>query len=564
MTPTEPPVPTATHTPTFTPSATPLSFPPTNASPLGPWQPLPTEGLPGPWVRDIGFAAPEIVFLVAAGNVYRSEDGGATWAESLSIYRAIQSIAVSPGFAADQTIFAVDGASRLFRSTDGGGTWQEVTRIAQVGGASDESVWLSISPTYPSDPTLWANAVRDAYRSTDGGLTWEPFDAGVALTEEMRLVPNPDYPANPALEVLNYATVEWSPLPDVLLHLPTLLVASDTTLLLGTRRGLYRSTDGGATWSEANAGLPPASLGPLAIESDGTIYATVSLDPRVFRLPAGGGRWEVVGSLPQSDSGILWPRAMDVLVGAGVPPALVITTRHGLFVSSDSGATWNRMEADGLPWTDSPYPLPLLSANFAEDRVAHMVVKGTVYRSDDGGDSWAMVEGVSDVARLVETPDHRLIALAPDAVYEWDPDWGPQWMRYPADFSTGAVAVRFVTDLFAVAIAGGDVYLSEDGGEGWTVIGHCDFGRTPYWVSPHFDTDHAIYAVDDTMVYVSTDAGRTWVEAGEGLPTCEYDSPECGFELLGAERFDSGYNVYASVRQDFHSRIWVARVEEGM
>jgi len=559
--------PTLTRTHTLTPSPAPMPppsptpLPPTSASPLGPWQPLPTDGLPGPWVSDIAFATPEIVFIVADGNVYRSDDGGITWVESFSIYRMIQSIAVSPSFAADQAIFAVDGGSRLFRSTDGGGAWDEVTRIAQIGGASDEVVWLSISPAFPADPTLWASATGTAYRSTDGGLTWEPFDPGVPLERDARLVPNPDYPANPTLEVVDYAVPDWSPLPETLLHRPTFLVASGATLLLGTWHGLYRSTDGGATWSEANTGLPAASVEPLTIAYDGTIYATVQLDPRLFRLQVGGTYWEPLGSLPQGDSGIFWPRAMDVLAGAGVQPVPVITTFEGMFVSRDGGATWNPMAGAGLPRVRFAYPLPLLSENFVRDGVAHLVVETILYRTDDGGDSWAKVDGVSGVVKLVEAPDRRLVALASSAVYEWDPASGEEWVRHPARFGGDPLTVRFVTYLLAVVMAGDDVYLSQDGGRGWTRIGQSELDQAFYYlISPRFDADHAIYARGAAMVYVSTDAGRTWVEAGAGLPRCEYyDSPECDVVLLEAVRSDGGYTIYASVRHDFHTRIWVAR-----
>jgi photosystem II stability/assembly factor-like uncharacterized protein len=257
---------------------------------------------------------------------------------------------------------------------------------------------------------------------------------------------------------------------------------------------------------------------------------------------------------------------MDALVGADGSSVLVITTLEGLFASRDGGATWDRMDAAGLPPVDFSYSLPLLTPNFAEGGIAHMLLDGNVYRSDDGGDSWVAVEGVSDVAKLVETPDQRLIGLAPRAVYEWDPALGAEWMRYPADFGARAstvlelLSVRFATDVLAMAIVGGDVYLSEDGGRAWTVLGQCTFGRLPYLVSPRFDADRAIYAFDGAMAHVSTDAGRTWVEAGEGLPPCEIAGPECGFQLLWAVPANSGgYNLYALVRQDFNSRIWAAR-----
>jgi len=191
---------------------------------------------------------------------------------------------------------------------------------------------------------------------------------------------------------------------------------------------------------------------PLAVGSDGTIYATVNLDPRLFRLQAGGTRWEPLSCLPSSDIYGVWVRGIDVVVGTGGMAVLVMTTYDGLFVSHDGGASRDRMEAARLPAVDFSYPLPLLSADFAENGVAYIVVDGRVYRSDDG-DSWAMVEGLSDVVRLV--------ALAPGVVYEWNPDLG----------------------------------------RAWTVIGHCDFGRLPYWASPRFDAD--------TMAYVSTDGRRS-------------------------------------------------------
>jgi len=566
--------PTSTVPPSLTPtlphSQTPTPLPLTAASPLGPWEPLPTDGLPGPWVGDVAFGTPEVVFLVAGGDVYRSTDGGVTWEGTLSIYRAIQSVAVSPGFAADRTVFALDGGSRLFRSVDDGESWEQVARIDEIGGASDEVVWLSISPAYVADATLWATCVGAAYRSTDGGLTWAPFDPGFEISRETRLVPNPDYPDDPTLGVLDYGAAEWAPVPDGLLCRPTALATSGATRFLGTACGLHRSTDDGATWREANAGLPAASVSLAAAGPDGTVFAATSVDPRLFYLPAGAARWEPVGPLPEGSFGAARPRRMDVRVGPDAAPMLVMTTFDGVFVSCDGGASWTLMEGAGLPALDFSDPPPLLSSDFAADGVAHLALRETVYRTDDGGASWAAVAGVSGAARLVETPHQRLIALARRAIYEWDPGGGAAWNRYPADFGfktsteLDQAAARFVTDQLGVVIAGGDVYVSEDGGRSWTLVGQSEFGQLAYHISPRFDRDRAIYAQDDVAIMVSTDAGETWVEAGEGLPPCEYDSPECGLALLDAQRYGDGYRVYALVRQDFRSRLYRASAEEGL
>jgi photosystem II stability/assembly factor-like uncharacterized protein len=512
-------------------------------------------------VNDVAFATPTTVFIVAGDDVYHSDDGGESWALSFSIYRGMRSLAVSPAFAADQTLFAVDGRSLVFRSTDGGETWEEVSRVAQVGGASDADVWLSISPAYPADPTLWATVEGgDAYRSTDSGLSWEPFDPGVPLDYGMRLVPNPDYPDDLTLEAI-YPSINQSLLPPDLAYHPTTLVGLGSTLLLGTHYGLYRSADGGETWAEANTGLPRVAAGHLAVGGDGTIYGTYA--GALYRLQVGGARWDFQGSLPEGNTGLGTVHTHDLAAvgGADEPTVLALTTYDGLFVSRDGGATWARMAGEGLPPITFHYPPPLLSADFAESGVAHLAYSGNIYRTEDGGGSWAKVEGVTGVEKLVETPDGRLIALGWSAVYEWDPESGAGWVRHPVHFGGEPSTVRFATDLLAVAIAGDNVYLSEDGGRAWTRIGQSELEQAyHYLISPRFDADHAIYAVGAAMLYVSTDAGRTWVEAGQGLPSCEqYGGPDCDVELLESVPFDGGYTVYGAVRHDFHSRIWIAR-----
>jgi len=542
-----------TSTPTPTPPPTPTPLPPTAASPLTPWQPLPTDGLPGPWINDVWFATPTTVFIVADGDVYRSDDSGTTWTLSLSTYRGMRSVAASPAYAADRTVFAADGRSILLRSTDGGETWEELAQIAPVGGASDADVYLSISPAYPADPTLWAVVEGGvAFRSTDGGLTWEEFDPGFALPPMTRLMPNPNYPDDPSLEPVGPATYEGVDLPEGLPSPATALAESDGTLLVGTTRGLYRSTDAGGTWAAVNTGLPAAPAGAVAVAPDGALYASVGGDPRLFHLPPNGARWEPLSLLPGE------PAVYGV--SASAPPALVVTTDAGLAVSRDGGQTWTQAAGEGLPPAD-PYRLsPLPAADFAASGVAYLIYNGRIYHTGDGGDSWQEVEEVADVEALTETPDGRWIGLARDAVYERDPETG-QWTSYPSRFDGAPATVRFVTDQLAVAVADGSLYLSQDGGRSWSLIGESSLDyASGYLISPRFDADRAIYARGATAIYVSTDAGLTWVEAVEGLPPCEYyDSPECDVVLLGAAPTETGYILYASVRHDFHTRIWAAR-----
>jgi len=512
-------------------------------------------------VNDIAFASAETVFIAAAGNAYRSDGGGVTWEESFSIYRSVQTVVASPAFAADRTVFLADGAGRLFRSTDGGSVWEEVGRIAQIGGASEADVWLSISPAFPTDPTLWATAETGAYRSTDAGLTWAPFDPGIPVPYGSRLMPNPDYPADPTLEA-SYPIADPSLLPPDLQYPPTVFAALGETLLQGTMYGLFRSADGGETWMEANAGLPRVAGGHSAVGTDGTLYGTYA--GALYRLPPGNASWEFGGLLPEGDTGIGTVHTHDLAATGGVeaPVVLCLTTYDGLFVSRDEGVTWTRMAGEGLPPITFHYPPPLLSMDFAESGVAHMAYSRRLYRTDDGGDTWANVEEVTGVDTLADSPDGRLLALGWSRVYEWLPEPN-EWVQHPARFGGKPALVSFSNELLVVAMADEGIHLSQDGGRSWVQIGESELEWAfDYLISPRFDTDHAVYAVETRGLTVSTDAGRTWVEAGEGLPACgEYGSPDCDLMLLGAARFGGGYAVYAAVRQDFHTRIWVARAE---
>jgi photosystem II stability/assembly factor-like uncharacterized protein len=522
---------------------------------------LTTEGLPGPWVNDIAFATAETVFIAAAGNAYRSDDSGATWAESFSIYRSVQTVVASPAFATDRTAFLADGAGRVFSSTDGGGVWEEVGRIAQIGGASEADVWISISPAFPADPTLWATAETGTYRSTDGGLTWEPFAPGVEVPYGGRLVPNPHYPDDPTLEVSTPAS-DSSLLPPGLRYPPTALAASDGTLLLGTTYGLFRSADGGETWAEANAGLPRTAPSHSAVGIDGTLYGTYA--GAVYRLSTSGMSWELRGLLPPGKTGLRTVHTHDLAAtgGADTPAVLCLTTYDGLHVSLDEGATWARMAGRGLPPVTFHYPPPLLAANFAESGVAHLAYSGRVHRTDDGGETWAELEEVTGVETLTEAPDGRLLALAWSHVYEWRPEQD-EWEQHAVWFGGGPALIRFSSESLAVVMAGDRIHLSEDGGRSWAQIGESELEWAfDYLISPRFDADCAIYAVEAAALSVSTDAGRTWVDAGEGLPDCgEYGGPDCDLMLLGAARTDGGYAVYAASRHDFHTRIWMACAE---
>jgi photosystem II stability/assembly factor-like uncharacterized protein len=320
----------------------------------------------------------------------------------------------------------------------------------------------------------------------------------------------------------------------------------------------------------ANTGLPAAAVGAVTVASDGTIYASVGGEPRLFQLTEIGAHWESLGRLPEDDSGSLSVYDIAVVDEPDALPVLVVTTYDRFFVSRgggrDDSLTWERMAGEGLPWVSYRRLAPMFSTDFAERGVAHLVYGGRIYRTEDGGDSWTRIEGTLSVEKLLESPAGRLIAVASRGVYVQDPSSEMEWKRRQVGFGFGdePIAARFITEQLAVAVMGSTVFLSEDGGRIWTRIGQSALDQAyGYLISPRFDADGAIYARGAAAIYVSADAGRTWVEAGDGLPPCDYyDSPECDVTLVDAVPSDGHYTVYAVVRHDFHTCLWAARTKE--
>jgi photosystem II stability/assembly factor-like uncharacterized protein len=202
----------------------------------GTWEPLAT--LPSR-VRSLApspaFADDEVVFAGTIDGVYRSEDGGDSWDATGVVVEHNQAdepsdpaahVAVSPGFADDGTVFA--GTDRgLFVSHDGGDGWDEVTVAPLTTSSHVEAV--AVSPSFADDGTVLVSTRADGMlRSTDGGATFQPV--GAELLDANRIVADFDDPTS--------APIQFSP-----------AFAEDATVFAYAQTDVFRSTDGGTSWS---------------------------------------------------------------------------------------------------------------------------------------------------------------------------------------------------------------------------------------------------------------------------------------------------------------------------
>ncbi len=237
--------------------------------------------------------ADTVYAATASGGVWKSTDGAVTWSSSWppELTQSMGAIAV----ASDGTIYAgtgeanpgggsvVWGGTGLYRSKDGGTTWQSIG--LPLSGAIGR---IAVDPSNPqrvfvaSAGNLFVpGGERGVYRTTDGGDTWQRVLAGEnATTGAIDVAIDPQNPNNLLAAMWDHV------------RLPT------HRLYAGEGSGVFRSTDGGETWTER---ILPGNVQPKDVGRIGVGFAPS--DPsRAYAIVASKADGNGVG-LWRSDNG---------------------------------------------------------------------------------------------------------------------------------------------------------------------------------------------------------------------------------------------------------------------
>jgi photosystem II stability/assembly factor-like uncharacterized protein len=470
------------------------------------------------------------------GNgVYRSTDGGKTWASAgLEKTRQISAVRVHPANA-DHVYVAAQGSPfgpskdrGIYRSTDGGQSWKQVLFVDETTGASD----LSLDPTNPRVlyAAFWDHQrlpwkMRSGgpgsgiHKTTDGGETWKKLTEGLpkGVMGKVKVA------VSPALPTRVWANVE----------------AEDG--------GVYRSDDAGATWQRTSD--------DRATRARAWYYTHVFAHPKdentVFVLNApflksvDGGKTFTRVPTPHGDNHALW-------INPERPEIMINGNDGGANVSLNGGRTWSSQDAQPTAqmyrvFVDRQFPYRVYGGQQDNTTVA-IASRGSgpgIARTD-----WFAVGGCESAHVGANQDDPTLVYAGcyTGIITEYDrrTDQARNIMEYPElrlarpaagmrdRFNWNAPILVSQHDPRVIYHAGNRLFRSDDRGRTWTAVSPdltrneadkqgpgggpitnegagAEVYNTIFYVAESPHEAGTLYAgTDDGLLHVTRDGGRSW------------------------------------------------------
>ncbi|MCR4409210.1 MAG: hypothetical protein QHH43_00180 [Candidatus Saccharicenans sp.] len=344
---------------------------------------------------DVVEKKPWIIYAaVGPSGLWKSENNGVSWVPVFQREATVSVGAVAVAQSAPEVVWVGTGESTsrnsvtlgdgVYRSTDGGKTWKNmglkdtrhISRIIISRG--DPNIVYVAAMGH-----LWGpNSERGIYKTIDGGESWKKI---LYVNENTGFSDLEIDPENS--QVLYAAAYEHR-------RLPYRMVSG------GPGSGLYRSTDGGLTWTRLKQDLPEGIMGRIGLavarNRPGVVYALIEhQDPGIWRSEDYGQTWKRTCDAKTYKNVNNRPFYYSHIYVDPNDDRTIYVQSTGLYVSNDMGQKFRAIGQGTHPdhhalWIDPANPLHLIDGN-----------DGGIDITYDGGKTWLPVTSI-DAAEVYQ------------------------------------------------------------------------------------------------------------------------------------------------------------------
>ena len=450
-------------------------------------------------------------FGLHIGHIYKSQNGGATWAlqdmgippEVGTYINGVFTLAIDR--AVPSTVYAGTNFDGEFVSMDGG-NWQLSTTACPSGALP--------GPASRSTPWPWIHhgnrlsAIIGGEYYSFANNQWQKVSQGMDDTNSGIFAdhlyfhptdPATIYSAGDSFKISTSAGITWTQrlgwptsghVPGIAFHpsTPDTIYAA-TDVLFDYTGGVYKSSDQGKTWSEASQGITAAKTYGVAIDPQNSshIYAGTG-DGFFYRSQDSGATWSrgyyTVNPPPYQQRRYSFGAISDVAVDPLDSQKIYIAAAATFYTSTNSGEVFHEVDAVEDPICIAIAP-QASSPVYVGTRFGH-----GIYKSADGGLTWNQKnQGLPTFGGSL----NPILSVAIDS--------------------------NITSTVWAGTQYGGGIVKSTDGGEHWQVKG---LTETNFIVAIAVNPDNsneilAGAGYSDGRIYKSTDGGNTWRVTVSGI-----------------------------------------------